>query len=103
MSIIDLRTREGRQAFYRSKEWRTLRALKLANNPLCEECLKKERLTPAKDVHHIVDIDDRPTIENALNYDNLISLCKPCHSTITGQKDKTTWKPFNLKQFLNTC
>jgi 5-methylcytosine-specific restriction endonuclease McrA len=51
-------------------------------------------------VHHIKDIDDDPTLENALNYDNLMSLCKSCHSTITGHKEKPVWKPFNLKKFL---
>jgi 5-methylcytosine-specific restriction enzyme A len=98
---FNLRTSEGRQLFYRSTEWRKLRAIKVAENPLCEECLKKGILTPTKEVHHIKDISDIPTLENALNYNNLMSLCKPCHSKITGHKEKAVWKPFNLKEFLN--
>ena len=92
--IIDLTSREGRQKFYQSKYWRKLRDYKIAMNPLCEECLKKDILTPATEVHHIKDIADLPTMENALNYDGLMSLCKSCHSTITTKKKRTVWLPF---------
>ena len=97
---MDLSTTEGRQSFYQTKEWKALRNLKIKNNCLCEECIKTDLLTPATEVHHIIDIDDRPTLENALSYDGLMSLCKSCHSSITQKnRKKQIWKPFNPKAF----
>lgn len=100
MKQLDLRTPEGRQSFYQSKQWRLLRNYKIISQPVCEECLKKDILTPAIDVHHITDIEYCPTFENALSYDGLMSLCKSCHSKITSTKKKPEWKPFNIKEFL---
>lgn len=40
--------------FYQSRRWRALRAMKLQQQPLCEECLRKGRMTPAEMVDHIV-------------------------------------------------
>lgn len=101
MKVIDLRTRDGKQSFYQWGAWRNKREEKLCNDPFCEECLKKDKITPATEVHHIIDISDKPTLENALDYNNLMSLCKSCHSTITCKKPKAVWKPFNLKEFLS--
>lgn len=100
MKQLNLKDYSDRQKFYQSTEWRKLRAYKINNHPLCEECLKKDMLTPATEVHHIKDIVDCPTFENALNYDGLMSLCKSCHSTITQKKERAIWKPFNMKEFL---
>jgi 5-methylcytosine-specific restriction endonuclease McrA len=100
MRILDLKTYNGKQKFYLGKSWRVLRSEKLSNDPLCEMHLQRNQIVPATEVHHIIDIDDKPTLENALNYDNLMSLCKACHSSITGRKRKPEWKPFNLREFL---
>lgn len=100
MKQLNLITTEGRQSFYNSTKWRALRDYKISLQPLCEECLKKNRLKPATEVHHIKDISDCPTFENALNYEGLLSLCKSCHSSITKQKRAPIWKPFNLKDFV---
>ncbi len=43
--------------FYRSAAWRKLRLVKLDQQPLCEECLKHDRHTPAQMVDHIVPIN----------------------------------------------
>ena len=49
---------------------------------LCQDCLAKGIYTPAQEVHHIIELTPEnindPSI--ALNPDNLISLCKSCHS-----------------------
>lgn len=72
-----------RKKVYQSERWKRLRALKFANNPLCELCLQEGRVTPAEDVHHIVSFmtaDDPATrYQLAYDYDNLMSLCKQCH------------------------
>ena len=33
--------------------WRKIRNLYISKHPLCEECLKIDRLVPADEVHHI--------------------------------------------------
>jgi len=79
---IDLKTREGRNKFYQATEWRLLRRTKLTHNPYCEECLKSGVNELATEVHHIIDIEKDPT--QCLKYDNLMSLCRRCHSIITS-------------------
>lgn len=82
--VIDLKTIEGRNKFYQSKEWRALRAYKLTLNPFCEVCAE---LVPAVDVHHKIDIKVEPT--RCMDINNLQSLCKSCHSTITSTVKRT--------------
>ena len=65
-------------AFYKSPEWKKLRNQKFCDaDGLCEECRKQGKIIPAKEVHHIKDIEHH--WELRLNYDNLIALCKDCH------------------------
>jgi 5-methylcytosine-specific restriction endonuclease McrA len=87
--LIDLQTPEGRKDFYNSREWAELRTYKLYRNPFCTDCWKnKDELNPGVDVHHIIDIADDPSWENATNVDNLKVLCKSCHSRITAKNLK---------------
>ncbi|HEY5465546.1 MAG TPA: HNH endonuclease signature motif containing protein, partial [Clostridia bacterium] len=58
------------------------RARYIMAHPLCEECKKAGRLTPAKEVHHVVPLNKGGTHYN----NNLISLCKSCHSAITARE-----------------
>jgi 5-methylcytosine-specific restriction endonuclease McrA len=74
-------TREERQKFYQSKEWRNLRMHKLSKNPLCEKCFREGFAVLAEEVHHIIDIKD--DVDKSLDFDNLMSLCKKHHSQIT--------------------
>ncbi len=66
-----------------SKRWRELRAIKIASNPLCEDCLLDDRATLATEVHHIVPIESAHSIAEmerlAFDYTNLRSLCEKCH------------------------
>lgn len=60
--------------------WRRLRLVKLAMNPLCEECQVHDRVVAASEVDHI-----RPLADGGLDeLDNLRSLCKSCHSRKTA-------------------
>ncbi len=68
--------------FYQSRKWRTLRALKLQKDPLCEECMRKGMLVPAQMVDHIVPIN-KGGAPLALN--NLQSLCNHCHAVKTAR------------------
>jgi len=61
------------------RRWKNIRDLYISKHPLCERCLLRDRLVPATEVHHI-----RPLTSGGDNSDdNLMSLCKSCHSSIT--------------------
>jgi len=60
------------------KTWLRLRAAKLAEDPLCERCLAAGQTQEAHEVHHKIPFQglDDPL---RLDWDNLESLCRPCH------------------------
>ena len=58
-------------------DWQRLRRLKLQADPLCEDCQPRGRATLAVEVHHKIKISERPDLR--LDWDNLQSLCEPCH------------------------
>lgn len=78
--------RRERMEIYNTARWRELRLAKLMRDPLCEMCLKEGRVTPTEDVHHIVSFmtvyERDARLRLAFDYDNLMSLCKPCHQKI---------------------
>lgn len=67
---------------YRSKRWQKLRVLKKAQNPVCERCLKKGKVTPTYIIHHKEYITDKNYMDDDVffNLDNLESLCLECHN-----------------------
>lgn len=69
--------------FYQSKAWRDLRALKIEQFPLCEECQRKRITTLAQVVDHVVPINEGGA---KLDMVNLQSLCNPCHNRKSGQE-----------------
>ncbi len=73
--------------FYQSKAWRDLRAVKLEQSPLCEECARHGITTLAQVVDHIVPINKGGA---RLDMDNLQSLCHPCHNRKSGQEAHPT-------------
>jgi 5-methylcytosine-specific restriction protein A len=93
--LSDLRGRKDRDADYRrrrmadpalaeaerirnSGRWRWLRRVKLARDPLCEDCLERDRTEAASQVHHMEPIVRRPDL--AFEMENLRSLCTTCHA-----------------------
>ena len=68
---------------YNTDRWSRLRTMKLMANPLCEKCLEDDRVSAAIQVHHITPFMQGTTIEQikflGFDYDNLMSLCEPCH------------------------
>lgn len=79
--MAERKPQEGRKhsntKFYQSTAWRKLRKVKLEQDPLCEECLKKGIHTPAKVADHIVSINQGGAV---LDIVNLQSLCDRCHN-----------------------
>ena len=76
----------NKNAFYVSVGWRRLRLYKLTQTPFCEWCPK---ITIATEVHHIKEVKTNPELR--LDFTNLVSLCKTCHSTHTAGKNKKTF------------
>jgi 5-methylcytosine-specific restriction enzyme A len=72
------------QDIYQDKRWKRLVATKKRNNPLCERCESMGFTRQVDEVHHIrpfewgIDDDERDSL--AFDYDNLESLCGPCHN-----------------------
>jgi len=62
-----------------------LRKMVLAEEPLCRECLKENKLTPATEMDHIDG--------NAWNLErgNLQGLCKGCHTRKTNREQGAGW------------
>ena len=85
---IDLKRRE-RQRVYQDVRWQRLRVAYLADHPLCEECQRQGVVREAVDVHHVrsfMDFEGARRIEVALDYDNLMALCKECHQALHNRK-----------------
>lgn len=81
----ELNYKDKFQAFYNSKDWKNLRALKFADaNGLCEKCLKVGKVVQGVDVHHIKPIEFY--WNKRLDYYNLILLCKDCHNEIHNRE-----------------
>jgi 5-methylcytosine-specific restriction protein A len=66
------------------RAWEKIRNAYVERHPLCEDCRRRGRLTPTREVHHIVPLSDGGTHAWA----NLRALCKPCHSAITAKTHK---------------
>ena len=80
--------RELRRKAYNTTAWRKMRDTYMHEHPICEECLKKGKVTPAEDIHHIRSPFKGGEINYGLvlDYDNLMSVCKVCHQAIHNQK-----------------
>ena len=63
------------------RAWQRIRDRYAAAHPFCEECYKRGVLTPTEEIHHIKPLAHGGT--HAEN--NLMALCKPCHSRITAE------------------
>lgn len=70
--------RPERHKFYHSKDWKALRRIKVAKNPVCERCLERGVITPTQIVHHKITIEE--DYSKRLDLDNLESLCRRCHN-----------------------
>lgn len=78
-----VRESSGRRGY--NNKWRKLSKLFLKRNPLCMECKRTGRLTPATVVDHIVPHRGNP--ELMWSEGNWQSLCKRCHDKKTGHYD----------------
>lgn len=61
--------------------WRKIRAMVLAEEPLCRECARQGRVVPAQHIDHI---DGNV---NDMSRENLQPLCASCHSRKTAREN----------------
>ena len=66
-------------------KWQVLRAWWLRHNPLCVMCQKKNKVTEATEVDHVIPHKGNRAL--FWDRDNLQSLCKECHSIKTATED----------------
>lgn len=91
--VYDDKRRETR--FYHGTRWQKLRRTFLARHPLCEVCLRANRIESAKIVDHIKEIADGGARYDA---DNLQALCQSCHNKKTATEKKVRNNQKKTKQ-----
>ena len=87
------------QRFYMSAVWKKCRKIQLNNYPLCEGCLKEDLFTAGQEIHHIISISK--DFGKRLDADNLMTLCKVCHSKITYSENKDSMKRPTIINYLD--
>ena len=78
-------TRAWRHLYGRAR-WKRLREYQLAAHPLCAYCLRREIVTEADVVDHVVPHKGDEVL--FFDPDNLQSLCKPCHDRDKAQEER---------------
>lgn len=81
--------KKERSEIYNSKQWKKMRKAKIMMNPLCEECLKSNKITTATQVHHIDSFmyyEGNERLAKAFDFNNLESLCDECHEKKHNKK-----------------
>lgn len=77
--------------FYKTKSWLSCKQAYMNHvNGLCEICFSKNRIVPAKIVHHKIHMNSETVKDDSLAYgfDNLQAVCLACHNDIHfGKKE----------------
>lgn len=84
--------------FYKTPEWRSLRAEVLRDSHYeCQICASRGKYTRAQTVHHVNEVKRKPWlalsrtyIEDGERKPNLIALCNTCHNEVHDRKLKGT-------------
>ena len=76
--------------------WQKVRLEHLSKHPLCVACGLRGIDRAANQVHHKVSLRQGGSNED----DNLMSLCKSCHSRITRLGDKRNYEKNNTQIYL---
>lgn len=77
-----------RQKAYQNPQWRKMRESYMHEHPICEECLKQGKITPAHDIHHKKSPFRSGEVNWTLllDYNNLEAVCKDCHGRIHAKQ-----------------
>lgn len=84
----DTDMRNLRQKAYQNTKWRKMRDTYMHEHPICEECLKQGKVTPAEDIHHKRSPFQKGEVNwnLLLDYNNLEAVCKDCHGRIHAKQ-----------------
>lgn len=74
---LDVRESQKTSARGYGWDWTQLSKRYRTENPFCQVCYDKGKLTGVDHVHHIQPIKDAPQLR--LDWNNLQSVCKACH------------------------
>lgn len=86
--------------FYSSYTWQKSRGATLERDDyLCQVCIEDGEPIPADTVHHIVHLRDDPS--KALDDDNLISVCRDCHSDLHSETSRQNNETKKLSKRIN--
>ena len=66
------------------RDWRKVRAMFIAANPLCARCAARGVVVAVEEVHHIKPVVTHPDLR--LDMTNLEPLCGRCHKGETGRE-----------------
>lgn len=84
--------KEQNNSFYGSMAWRRFRDTYVSLYPLCQECLKHDRVNPTEHIHHIKPFMSGNSEEERwrlfLDENNVIALCSTCHHAIHNKINK---------------
>ena len=84
--------RDAANAFYQTRQWKTLRAAKLSTDPLCQSCFVRGIIAQATEVDHIFAWQH---IGPQAFYRNLFqTLCHDCHSTKTQMEKRGVYMDY---------
>lgn len=64
------------------RAWKRIRDSYAAQHPLCELCQQQGQFVPTEEIHHRTPLSEGGTHAR----DNLIALCKSCHSKIHAER-----------------
>lgn len=88
--------------FYNSKFWRRFsRKVKQEQNNECQICKSRGKYSPAKILHHVKHLKERPdlaysryyTDENGAKHRQLLAVCFSCHEELHGRTFKVGTRP----------
>ena len=79
--------------FYTSPAWKKCaRSYRASVGGLCERCRDRGLIVPCEEVHHKIKLTpaniNRPEV--ALNWANLVALCKDCHMEVHRKQKRWT-------------
>ena len=78
------------------KQWKELRNNYYDTHPLCEVCNAHGMIIAAEEVHHKTPFLSGETNEDKVNllldYENLMSVCKQCHTALHIKRDRYKMK-----------
>jgi len=78
--------------WYGKGAWKRLRVQALNRDHwLCQECLRRGKITTAREVHHKLPLEEYP--ELGLELSNLESLCHECHEATKAPRSQAKPKP----------